>query len=67
MINIIFCIFLVIIGVVFVAFPKDIYDSLERWKTINDNGPSNKYIIFTKLFGFTLIADGIVGIIILLI
>lgn len=38
---IIFCVFLVIIGIVFAAFPQNIYDCLERWKTIGDNGPSN--------------------------
>lgn len=58
--NIIFCVFLVIIGIVFAAFPKDIYDSTERWKTIGDNGPSKKYIILTRFFGVVLIVTGIV-------
>lgn len=67
MYNIIFCIFLVIIGVVIVAFPKDIYDTIERWKTIDGNGPSNKYIKSTRFFGVMLVVTGIVVTVILLI
>ena len=65
--NIIFCVFLVVIGGVFVAFPKEIYDCIERWKNIGDTGPSKKYITFTRLYGAMLIVTGIVVPVILVI
>lgn len=65
--NIIFCAFLVVIGTVFAAFPQDIYDCLEQWKTAGDNGPSNKYMKLTRFFGLALIAAGIIVTIMLLI
>lgn len=67
MINIIICVFLVIVGIVVSAAPEKVYDTMERWKSSGDAEPSKQFIILTRLYGVILIVTGIVVPVILLI